>query len=648
MPKLKPGLLLLIFFAIAGSCIVFYSNSLQNPFIWDDKALIVRNPVIRNWTGLPAVFTSDLYSGIDFGSNFYRPLQAVSYMWDYHFWQLNPYGYHLTNIVLHALVAFLVFLLGYAILKEISSAFGAALLFSVSPLHTEAVTYISGRADMLMGLFLLASLLLFIRGGYRFLAWLAFIPALLAKELAIVFPLVILAYLFYYRREELKDPGSLLKPLLPFLVIDFIYILSRVSFFSFPRTYPPALTKYPLLLRITALPEVIFTYLRLLFLPLDLHMSWTVSKPVSFLHFFLSWFFLVLICVACAYALRNRKNNKAPAFMLGWALIFFFPQSGVLPINAFIAEHFIYLSSISFFMLLAYLLHRYLGKGVFIFSIIGLVVFYGLLTLCRNLEWRSPELFYEKIIQFSPSSFKAHNNLGLQYEGRFLYTKAIIEYKKALEINPDLFEARSNLANLYFKMGKFNEARREYLKAEKNVPLKKKGRIEYALGCLDEAEGLLDEAMDRFNLALRLDPKLNFTHFNMARVYLLRGKLDPAAREILKSLPEISPQVIRDKQYLKTVTAYLRRAGDLRPVPIFYNNLGAELASQGFLDAAIPAFKRALELAPFYGEAHFNLGVAFWEKGLKKEAVGELKTAIRINPGHWEARDFLTKIMHKK
>ncbi|MFA4990079.1 MAG: tetratricopeptide repeat protein [Candidatus Omnitrophota bacterium] len=647
MPRLKPALLLLIFFVIAGSCIVFYSNSLHNPFIWDDQALIVQNPVIRNGAGLAAVFTSDLYSGIDFGSNFYRPLQAASYMWDYYFWQLNPYGYHLTNIILQVLVAFLVFLFACAILKEVSSALGAALLFAVSPLHTEAVTYISGRADMLMGLFLLASLLLFIR-GYRFLAGLTFIPALLAKELAVVFPLAILAYLFYYRREELKKPGNLVKLLWPFLAVDFVYILSRAIFFNFPRTYPPALIKYPLLLRITALPEVVFTYLRLLFLPLDLHMSWTVSEPAGFLHFFLSWFLLGLICVACAYVLREKKNNKAPAFMLSWALIFFFPQSGVLPINAFIAEHFIYLSSISFFMLLAYLLHRYLSRGVFIFAISGLVIFYGLLTLYRNLEWGTPELFYEKIIQFSPDSFKAHNNLGLHYENRFLYDRASLEYKKALELNPDLIEARSNLANLYFKLGRFKEARAEYVKAEKTAPQKKKARIEYNLGCIATAESLLDEAMARFNLALRLDPQLNFTHFNMAKIYLLKGALDPAAREILRSLPEIGPQALQDKRYLKTVTSYLPKVKDPWFAPIFYNNLGLQFASCGLLDAAITAFKRTLELAPFYAEAHFNLGAAFWEKGLKKEALLEFKTAIKINPDDRAARDYLTKIRHKK
>ncbi|MDD2680086.1 MAG: tetratricopeptide repeat protein, partial [Candidatus Omnitrophica bacterium] len=461
MPKLKTTLLVLIIFVIAGFCVIFYSNSLQNPFIWDDEALIVRNPVIRSWQNLPSAFTSDLYSGVNFGSNFYRPLQTASYMWDYHFWQLNPYGYHLTNIILQALVAFLVFLLSYAIFKEVDSALAVALLFALNPLHTEAVTYLSGRAEMLLGLFLLSALLLFMR-GYRFLSWLSFILALLSKELAVVFPLLILAYLFYYRREELKKAGNFIKLLLPFLVIDLVYLLLRVSFLSFARMHPPALTKYPLLLRITVLPEVILTYLRLLFFPLNLHMSWTITRPADFLGFFLNWFVLGLICVACFYILKDKRTDKRAALMLCWSLVFFLPQSGILPINAFIAEHFIYLPSISFFMLIVYLFRRYLRKGLFIFAVIGLGAFYGLLTFNRNFEWSDPAAFYEKITRFSPGSFQAHNNLGLQYEYRYLYAKAIIEYKKALEINPDLLEARSNLANLYFKLGKFKEARAEY------------------------------------------------------------------------------------------------------------------------------------------------------------------------------------------
>ena len=417
---------------------------------------------------------------------------------------------------------------------------------------------------------------------------------------------------------------------------------------SFTRTHPAALTKYPLLLRITVLPEAIFTYLKLLFFPLGLHMSWTVIKPVSFLDYFLNWFLLGLICAACVYVLRNKKNNKAASFMLCWSLVFFLPQSGILPLNAFIAEHFIYLPSISFFMLIVYLLHRYLRRGLFIFSIIGLGAFYGLLTFSRNLDWRDPAVFYEKIIQFSPESFQAHNNLGLQYEDRNLYDQAVKEYKKALEIKPDLIEARSNLANVYFKLGKFKEAREEYAKAEKVVPARKAGQLQYNIGCIYEAEGSFDEALDKYNLALRLDPKLNFTHFNIARVSLLKGNLNTAAGEILKSLPEISAKTLQDSRYLKTVTLYLHPLKDIRFAPIFYNDLGMRFTAEGLPEAAIAAFKRALELEPFYDDAHFNLGLAFWKKGLKEEGLAEFKAAIEINPDNLKARKTLAGIIHKK
>jgi protein O-mannosyl-transferase len=187
MPKFKFSSSIIPLILLAVFCAIFYSNSLLNPFIWDDEALVVQNPIIRSPAGLLNAFTSDLYSGVDFGSNFYRPLQAVSYLWDYHFWRLDPYGYHLTNIALQILVSFLVFLFSFNFVKKREVAFGAALLFALSPLNTEAVTYISGRADMLLGLFLLSSFLLFIR-GYRFFSWIAFILALLSKELAVVFP----------------------------------------------------------------------------------------------------------------------------------------------------------------------------------------------------------------------------------------------------------------------------------------------------------------------------------------------------------------------------------------------------------------------------------------------------------------------------
>jgi tetratricopeptide (TPR) repeat protein len=201
---------------------------------------------------------------------------------------------------------------------------------------------------------------------------------------------------------------------------------------------------------------------------------------------------------------------------------------------------------------------------------------------------------------------------------------------------------------VYLKLGKFKEARDECVIVEKAIPATKAGRLQYNLGSIYEAEGLLDEAMERYNLALSLDPKLNFTHFNIARIYLLKNKLYPAAEEILKSLPETSPQASQDERYLKTISVYLRSLKDIRLTPVFYNNLGVQFVSHSFLDAAVASFKRALELDPSYSDAHFNLGLAFWEQGLEKKAISEFRAAVEINPDHLEAKKALAGIIHKK
>ena len=651
MPKLR---VLLVFLAISALCFIAYSNSLHNPFIWDDVGLIIRNPLIQDWHNWLKAFSSDLYAGTVASSNFYRPIQTLSFIWDYHFWQLNPYGYHLTNILLQILVSFSVFLFLRRIVGIVSISFLSAALFSVSPLNTEAVTYISGRAEMLMGLFLISSLLLFIKAEdkrhkvkliYLILSYAAFILALLSKELSLVFPLVILAYLFYYCSDKFKKPFGILRPVLPFITIALSYITLRLTVFNFVTLRPPTLTRCPLILRITILPKIIFTYFKLLILPTDLHMSWELIRPTSFFGIFLFWFVLGLICVVCWRILFYKRNTKPLCFLLFWSLAFFLPQSGIFPINAFIAEHFIYLPSISFFILAAYLLRRYLRKELFIFSAVGIIVFYGLLTLSRNVEWQDPFVFYEKIIKFSPDSFQAHNNLGLEYEYRNMYQGAVFEYKRALEIKPDLIEARSNLANIYFKTGRFKDARREYNLVKKSAPLLKLGEIENNLGCIYEVEGFWGKALESYQLALKLDPKLNFTRFNIAKIYQAQGKLELSAQEIFNSLSDVKDWRERKNDYLTMLNKYLKSV-KITGAVTFYNDLGIEFAKQSLFQAAVVSFKRSLELEPRYADACFNLGLAYWNLGLKREAIFAFKAALRINPNHLKAKGFLSEVIY--
>ncbi len=499
---------------------------------------------------------------------------------------------------------------------------------------------------MLMGIFLLLAFLLF-SSGRRILSWVAFIGALLSKELSVVFPLVILAYIFYYRRETPGKKGAFLKAALPFFIISLVYLALRIKFFDPLAAHRAALAHTPLILKITVLPEIIFTYLRLLIFPSGLHMGWILDRPHGPWSLLINWFLVAAISLGCVYIFKNREK-KAGAFMLAWALIFFLPQSGLLPINALIAEHFIYLSSISFFVFLVYLLHRYLRRSVFIFCILGLAAFYGMFTAIRNSDWKDPLAFYGKIIQLSPNSFMAHNNLGLQYEYRYLYPQAMRQYQRALEINPDSIEARSNLANIYFKMLMFKEAKSEYFRLEKILPKEKSGNLWNNIGCIYQVEGLLDEALEKYRLALSLDHKLNFAHFNIARICLIRGERDLALQEILASLPELNSATSEERTRCREIIdGQIKHSKDLPLAQVFYYDLGVKFIADNQPSGAIAAFARVLELDPLYDQAHFNLGLAYAKKGLRKESILEFKSALKINPDYAAARESLAKIIHK-
>ena len=651
MPSKKTSIY--VFLLILVVCFIAYANSISNPFIWDDDALVVKNQSIRSLNFIPQLFNDDLYSGSVAGSNFYRPMQSFTYMLDYHFGELNPAYYHITNILLQSLVGFLIFLLSCALLNSLPVSLAGALLFSVSPLHTEAVTYISGRAEMLVGVFLISSLLFFIkiqdvrkniRPLFLFLSHFLFILALLSKELAVVFPFVIAAYLFYFSQDK-PMPRYIINKAWSFFAIAGGYIVLRLFLWNFHTLRPLALMHVPFFIRLTVIPKIIFTYIKLLIYPVGLHMSWELVRPTSALAITASLFALGLIVFFCLRVLLDRKRALA-AFFLFWSLVFFLPQSGVFPINAFVSEHFIYLSSIPFFLLVAYLLNRYLRVKSFIIAVAGLVIFYALLTAGRNYEWSDPVIFYKKIIRFSPSSFQAHNNLGLQYERKGMDALALDEYKQALKIKPDLLEGHSNLANLYFKLGRYQEALKEYNTVEKTVPLKKAAEVGNNIANVYEALGLYDRALEKYKSALKLDGSLSFAHFNMARIYFARNNKPEAAHQVYYSLFDQGTPA--QGIYLRLISEYLGSSVSVPGAKEFYNNLGIRFAASNLFYPAIACFKKALQLDLDFQDAYFNLGLASWKIGHKKEAVLALRACLRINPNHLKAKGLLAEILRKK
>jgi tetratricopeptide (TPR) repeat protein len=288
-------------------------------------------------------------------------------------------------------------------------------------------------------------------------------------------------------------------------------------------------------------------------------------------------------------------------------------------------------------------LRKFLRKKAFLVVISLLCAFYIILTSARNFQWGNPVVFYKDIIKYSPDSFQAHNNLGLQYEQLGRNDEAISEYRQALEIKPDLIEARGNLANLYFKLKAYDLAKAEYERLEKINVGSKAGEVQNNLGNIYEVTGKTDEALLKYNQALTLDPGLKFTHFNLARIYFAQGKIDLAGQHIADSLAV--PGNLGINQVI--IINFLKNTHNVDNAAEFYNNLGINLANHKLFTEAIWAFNLALELNPRFADCYFNQAVAYLYLGKKSPAKFALKQALKIDPNHIRAKRLIAEKLFK-
>ena len=206
--KANKIILSIISFLIIGLGI--YANSFQNEFIWDDDDSIVNNIYIQDFHYFPKYFSENLIAGSGQTTNYWRPVLLISFALDYKIFNLNPLGYHLTNTLLHILVAILGFFLIYTLSqKKFLLSYLPALLFLVHPLQTEAITYIAGRADPLSSVFALLTLIFYVNfrnknnKKYLFFSVGTFLLALLTKEQSILLPaLVLLVELCFFSNKD--------------------------------------------------------------------------------------------------------------------------------------------------------------------------------------------------------------------------------------------------------------------------------------------------------------------------------------------------------------------------------------------------------------------------------------------------------------
>ncbi|MFA6349924.1 MAG: hypothetical protein WCY12_03235, partial [Candidatus Omnitrophota bacterium] len=190
---------------ITGLCL--YANSWKGDFIWDDEAVVRDNVYLKSPAQFKNLITQDVGAGSNVRYNFYRPLHMATFFVNYYLSGLNTSSYHITNTVFHIITALLFCWLIVVVTGSAGCGFLAGLLFIAHPANIEAVTYISGRADILSALFMLLSFILYIkqiekRNILLFVGMLsAYLAAFLSKENAIVFPLLLLLYHFSFSKK---------------------------------------------------------------------------------------------------------------------------------------------------------------------------------------------------------------------------------------------------------------------------------------------------------------------------------------------------------------------------------------------------------------------------------------------------------------
>ncbi|RKY42214.1 MAG: hypothetical protein DRP85_03685 [Candidatus Makaraimicrobium thalassicum] len=550
-----------------------YGNSLGGDFLWDDGYLVEDNAYTRDWS-----HTGDFFSGeqstktIAPQFSFYRPFQMITYVMDYSLWGLDVRGYHLTNILLHVSVALALFWMVNILFGDVLLSFLTGLFFVTHPVHTEAVSYISGRSDPLAALFMLLCFIFYVKElnsqkkRFYFLMILAYIGALLSRETAMILVALLLLYHFVFGRKiEFKGFLSLSG-------ITFIYILLR-------------LTALRGLLAVSAVPThfsqrfpgffaAITGYTRLLTLPVHLHMEYgaelfKLSEPETITGVLLVLFFLV-------YAWGKRKSSKLLFFSVFWFFLALLPVSNLYPVNAYMAEHWLYLPSIGFFLLLAGgVCWLYRSRSLKICSMVLMIyipLFYAYSTVKQNGYWSDRITFYERTLRYAPDSVRVHNNLGNAYLKAGRKEEAIASYKNALAVDPGYAEAYYNLGSVYVDTGR------------------------------------KEEAISLFKKAVMIDPDYAEAYYNLGNAYVDTGREKEAIAFYEKAL-EVDPD------YAEA-----------------YNNLGVAYAAAGRRDEAVASYRKALAINPAHAGAYTNLGIVYAAAGKNEEAIAMYTKALRIDP----------------
>ena len=595
--------------------IVCFLPALSGSFLnWDDNVNFQDNPAFRGFgpDQIRGAFTSSLFGH-------YIPLTRLSWSLNYALGGLNPWGYHLVNVLLHAGNALAFYVVARRLLAAAASRGGqeerarvdlcvaaavAALVFALHPLRAEPVAWITGRADVLCGAFGLVTTWLYLRAvdGVEparprlvLAAGAALAAAILSKGVALPLPAALLLLDVYpLRRLARVGAWPLVREKIPLLATS----LAGAIVVGLAVRHGALLTRseeYGVIAR-AAIAAYCFSIYALRFIwPAALSPLYEMPAQVRLSEPRFGLAVLACLLVTAALILLRRRW---PGGLAAWAfsIIMLAPTSLALRLGADLApDRYSYLSGMGFAMLVGGTVVAVvaglrdarpgrrslsLGVGAAILAATGVL---AVLTWNQVTIWRDDESLWRRAVRLDPTSPSAASNLGsaLRAQGRL---DEAAEYSgRALRLKPAFPEAHLNLALILVKQGRPGEAERHFRRALELKPRSVPAHL--GLASTLEGQGRSDEAFGHFLTAIAIEP---------------------------------------------------RSAGP-------HNDLGVALARGGRVVEALVEFKEAVRLDPGSAQAQNNLGLALVQTGNAAEAVAHFQAAVRATPDFHEARQNLER-----
>jgi protein O-mannosyl-transferase len=550
---------------------VLYWNAIGAPFLYDDLDQILNNPSLADWHTFahrfllaPVTFTTGFRGA---GGLSYRPLYWITLALDRHLWQLNPTGFHLTNLLLHIANGFL----GFRLLRRLNTsllvAASTSLLWLALPIHTEAVAWISGRAYSLSTLFILLSLLLanhHLRTNKPLSLVLYFftsMAALLSHELGLlVLPLTLLVASATSNTKRSSLP-----------TLSGAAILASALYFILKHIVAPQTESGPAAIKSFAL--IFWKYVLWIILPIHMSVERSTSTPPNILSTAATAAWIGLAALIAAIFFLRKSKPTASAGLL-WLLVALIPFCGLVFIYQGMAERFTYLASMGLALCIASFAieFRKPTRNV-VPALILLWLTWGVYRLhTRVLDWTDTVSLYSDSLEATPNSPTLFYNLGYSLREKGDLPQAEEAYRHAIQLQPHYQQAFSSLGDVYARQGKSTHAELAYREALALKP--DDAATVLNLGVLYQQTGARAAAEQQFRRAISLAPKDSATYTDLGVLLYQEGKGDEAAKMFAQAIDNKSTD----------------------PTP--YYNLAALLQQAGRGDLALILYKKVLEMKP--------------------------------------------------